>query len=88
VILCAVIAANLPFVNERRLVVGPARRPGALAGRPLERAGGCGPTIGLGRTPEARIGQAQGRESCAALASRFFTLAVPGCVRRYRRRRA
>ena len=36
VIVVALIAANLPFVNERLFIVGPRRAPKALAWRLLE----------------------------------------------------
>ena len=36
VLLAALIAANLPFINERLFVVGPVRAPKAVAWRLLE----------------------------------------------------
>ena len=88
VILSAVVAANLPFVSEGLLVVGPKRDPQAFAWRLLELVVLCGATIGLGFALEARIGQRrpQGREFHAAMASLFVTLAFPGFVWRYLRR--
>ena len=89
VIVFAVVAANLPFVNERLFVIGPARRPKALAWRLLELIAMYGLTIALVRALEGRIGQVQpqGWEFYAAMASLFLTLAFPGFVWRYLRRR-
>lgn len=88
-LLVAVIAANLPFVNERLFVVGPRREPKALGWRLLELVVLGGLTIGLGLLLEARIGQrhAQGWEFYAAAGCLFLTLAFPGFVWRYLRRR-
>ena len=89
VILFAVVAANLPFVNERLLVVGPKRDPKALGWRLVELVLLYGATIGLGFALETRIGQRQpqGWEFYAAMASLFVTFAFPGFVWRYLRRR-
>ena len=82
-------AANLPFLNERLLVVGPERNPKALGWRLVELVLLYGATLGLGFALEARIGQRQpqGWEFCAAMASLFLTLAFPGFVWRVLRRR-
>ena len=73
VLAAALVAANLPFVNERLLEIG-------LLGAA---------TLALGFAIEARIGQrqAQGWEFYAALACMFLTFAFPGFVWRYLRRR-
>ena len=89
VIVFAVVAANLPFVNERLLVVGPRRVVKSLGWRLLELMALYGLTIGLGMALEARIGQVQRQpwEFYAATAALFVTLAFPGFVWRYLRRR-
>ena len=90
VILFAVVAANLPFVNERLFVVGPRRMPKAFVWRLVELALLYGLTLALGFALEARLGQRQpqGWEFYAAMASLFVTLAFPGFVWRYLRRRS
>jgi hypothetical protein len=90
VILFAVVAANLPFVNERLFVVGPRRAPKAFGWRLVELALLYGLTLALGFALEARLGQRQpqGWEFYAAMASLFATLAFPGFVWRYLRRRS
>ena len=89
VILMAAIAANLPFVNERLGIVGPRRTPKRLGWRLLELVLLWGLTLGVGFALEARIGQIQpqGWEFYAAMACLFATLAFPGFVWRYLRRR-
>ena len=89
VLVVAVLAANLPFVNERLFAVGPRRDPKSLAWRLLELALACATTLALGFLIESRIGQRQeqGWEFYAALAFMFLTLAFPGFVWRYLRRR-
>ena len=88
VIFIAVVAANLPFVNERVLVVGPRRSPKRLAWRVLELVLLWGITLGIGFALEARMGQiqAQNWEFYAGFAGLFVTLAFPGFVWRYLRR--
>ena len=89
VLVVAVLAANLPFVNERLFAVGPRRDPKPLAWRLLELALACAATLALGFLIESRIGQRQdqGWEFYAALAFMFLTFAFPGFVWRYLRRR-
>jgi hypothetical protein len=89
VVAVAVVAANLPFVNERLFVVGPRRDAKALAWRLLELLLLCAATLGMGFLIEARIGQvqSQGWEFYAAIACMFATFAFPGFVWRYLRRR-
>lgn len=89
VILVAVVAANLPFVNERIGIGGPRRAPKSLGWRLLELVLLFGLTLALGFALEARIGQRypQGWEFYAAMACLFATLAFPGFVWRYLRRR-
>ncbi|WP_280150615.1 DUF2818 family protein [Piscinibacter sp. XHJ-5] len=88
VVLIAVVAANLPFVNERVFAVGPKRSPKALAWRALELIVLWGLTLGIGFALEAHLGQRQpqGWEFYAAFACLFLTLAFPGFVWRYLRR--
>jgi hypothetical protein len=88
VLIVALIAANLPFVNERLFVVGPKRHPKSLAWRLLELLVLGALTLGLGMLLEARIGQRQpqGWEFYAAAGCLFLTFAFPGFVWRYLRR--
>ncbi|AKJ28441.1 DUF2818 family protein [Caldimonas brevitalea] len=89
VLAVAVVAANLPFVNERLFAIGPRRSPHkALALRLFELLVLFGAVLGLGFGLEARIGQrhAQGWEFYAVSACLFLTLAFPGFVWRYLRR--
>jgi hypothetical protein len=85
----ALVAANLPFFNERVLLVGPRRAHKALGWRLLELLLLWGLTLGLGFALEAREGQRhpQGWEFYAAALCLFVTLAFPGFVWRYLRRR-
>ena len=88
VLLIAVIAANLPFVNERLFVVGPTRAPKLIGWRLLELVVFWGATLAIGFTLEAKVGQiqVQGWEFYAALGFAFLTFAFPGFVWRYLRR--
>jgi hypothetical protein len=88
VLLVALVAANLPFLNERLLIVGPRRAPKPLAFRVLELVLLCALTLGFGFLIEAQIGQRQpqGWEFYAAMGCLFLTLAFPGFVWRYLRR--
>ena len=90
VIVAAFIAANLPFINHRWLVVGPAaglRKP--LVGRLAELVFLYFLVGGLGLLLERRAGQIapQGWEFYAITATLFLTLAFPGFVYRYLLRR-
>ncbi len=89
VVLLAVLLANLPFVNERFLVIGPRFPVKSLAWRLLELALMAALVIGIGRLLEARQGQvqSQGWEFYAVFVCLFLTLAFPGFVWRYLRRR-
>lgn len=89
VLVVAVVAANLPFVNERLFVLGPRfGPPKAFAWRLLELVVYAGLTWGLGIALEASIGQRalQGWEFYAAGLCLFVTLASPGFVWCYLRR--
>jgi hypothetical protein len=89
VLAVALIAANLPFVNERLFIVGPRSVPAKAFGwRLLELLLLFGAVLGLGFLLEARIGQrhAQGWEFYAAALAMFVTFAFPGFIWRYLRR--
>lgn len=90
VIVAALIAANLPFVNHRWLVAGPAavpRKP--LVGRLAELILWYFLVGGLALLLERRAGQIapQGWEFYAITGTLFVTLAFPGFVYRYLLRR-
>lgn len=88
VLLIAIVAANLPFINERLFIVGPVRAPKAIGWRLLELAVLWGVTLAIGFALEARAGQIQpqGWEFYVALGFAFLTFAFPGFVWRYLRR--
>lgn len=88
-LLLAVALANLPFGNERLFVLGPLRAPKRFAWRLLELLVFAGVVVGVGRWLEWRGGQvaAQGWQFYAVFACVFLTLAFPGFVWRYLRRR-
>ena len=88
VLLVAAVAANLPFLTERILLVGPRRNPKNLAWRLLELLLTFSLLLGLAFALEARIGQRQpqGWEFYAVALCLFLTLAFPGFVWRYLRR--
>ena len=90
VLVCAVLAANLPFFNERILLVGPRPTSKAFGWRLLEMALLGAGVLGLGFALEARIGQRQpqGWEFYAAGVCLYLTAAFPGFVWRYLRRGA
>lgn len=90
VIIAALIAANLPFLSQRWLVVGPrAAVTKPLAGRLAEMALLYFIVGGAALMLERRAGQiaAQGWEFYAVTATLFITLAFPGFVYRYLLRR-
>lgn len=88
VIATALIAANLPYLTERLLLVGPRRQPKAAGWRLLELLLLGAVTLILGRGLEAYLGQnaPQGWEFYAAWLCLFLTLGFPGFVWRYLRR--
>ena len=90
VLLVALIAANLPFANERIGIVGPKRSDKALGWRALELLAMWALTLALGFWLEARLGQIQPQhwEFYAAFGFMFVTLAFPGFIWRYLRRRS
>ncbi len=83
-------AANLPFLTDRLLLIGPRRAPKALGWRLLELLLLAGLTIALGLLMEQRIGQRapQGWEFYAAVLCLMVTFAFPGFVWRVLRRGA
>lgn len=88
VLAVAIAAANLPYFNERVLLVGPRRAPKAAGWRLLELSLLAVLTYGLGALLESRIGQrhSQGWEFYAVGVCLFITLGFPGFVWRYLRR--
>jgi hypothetical protein len=90
VLAVAFVAANLPFINERLLVVGPRLAPKPLAWRLLELLVLAGLALGFGLLVENHIGQrqAQNWEFFVAAGCLFLTFAFPGFVWRYLRRGA
>lgn len=89
VLVVAMVAANLPFLNERLFLLGPRLHPKAFAWRLLELVVYALATWALGIALESSIGQRapQDWEFFAAGACLFLTLASPGFVWRYLRRR-
>ena len=87
VILAALVAANLPFMNERWLIAGPvaAAQQKPLWGRLLELVLLYFVVGALALLLEGRSGQIypQGWEFYAITATLFVTLAFPGFVWRY-----
>lgn len=90
VLAAALVAANLPFVSQRLLLVGPRRAVKAFAWRLLELVLLWAAVMGLGFGLESSLGQRspQGWEFYAAMGCLFLTLASPGFVWRYLRRAA
>ena len=87
-LLIALAAANLPFVNDRLFIVGPQRAPKALGWRLLELLLLCALALLVGVGLEMRIGQRapQGWEFYAAVLCLMLTFAFPGFVWRVLRR--
>ncbi|OYT84935.1 MAG: hypothetical protein CFE46_19060 [Burkholderiales bacterium PBB6] len=89
VLVVAIVAANLPFLTERILLIGPQRAPRKAFGwRLLELVVLGAATLGIGFVLESSIGQRapQGWEFYWAFGFLFTTLAFPGFVWRYLRR--
>ncbi|MCW5221334.1 DUF2818 family protein [Verminephrobacter aporrectodeae] len=90
IIVAACIAANLPFVNQRWLLVGSVATPEKpLAARLAELVLLYFAVGGLARLLERRAGQIapQGWEFYAVTGALFLTFAFPGFVYRYLLRR-
>ena len=85
VLITALVAANLPFLNDRWLAVIPRKLPKTLGMRVGELVV-CYLLVGaLGLALEQSAGQIypQGWEFYATTAALFLTLAFPGFVYRY-----
>ena len=89
VLLAAVLAANLPFINQRWLGVVPRSTPKSLGNHLLELVICYGLVGALGLALEKADGQIypQGWEFYAITGTMFLTLAFPGFVYRYLLRR-
>lgn len=89
VIVAALFAANLPFMNQRLLAVIPMARTKTLAMRLAELVFFYFLVGGLGLLLEKRAGQIapQGWEFYAVTGAVFMTLAFPGFIWRYLLRR-
>ena len=89
VIVAALFAANLPFMNQRLLAVIPMTRTKTLAMRLAELVFFYFLVGGLGLLLEKRAGQIapQGWEFYAVTGAVFMTLAYPGFIWRYLLRR-
>ena len=85
VIVLALVAANLPFLNQRLLAAGPLLRNKTLPWRLVELAVLYLLVGGMGLLLERRAGQIapQGWEFYAITGTLFLTLAFPGFVYRY-----
>jgi ligand-binding SRPBCC domain-containing protein len=83
------VAANLPFLSPRVLIVGPRKRGRALGWELVALMMMAAFVIAGGMAWESRIGQRspQEWEFYAAFAGLFITLAFPGFVWRHLRRR-
>ena len=78
----AVVAANLPFVNNRVFVLGPRKEPKPTTWHLVELVAYVAITCVLGRWLEGHIGQATAQrwEFYATTVALFVTLAFPGFV--------
>jgi hypothetical protein len=84
-VLLALLAANLPFANQRILLVGPQRSSKPLFWRLIELVALYFVVGGIGLAIENHNGQIapQGWEFYAVTGTMFVTLAFPGFVYRY-----
>ncbi|WP_374584994.1 DUF2818 family protein [Ideonella dechloratans] len=89
VLMAALLGANLPFLSQRVLLVGPRQQDKAFGWRLLELVLLWLAVLGAGFGLESQLGQRspQGWEFFAAMGCLFLTLAVPGFIWRYLRRR-
>ena len=85
VILVALVAANLPFVNQRLLAVVPMAKPKTLVLRLAELVVMYFIVGGLGLALEQRAGQIapQGWEFYAVTGALFIVFAFPGFIWRF-----
>jgi Protein of unknown function (DUF2818) len=86
----ALVAANLPFMNNRLLLLGPKRSPKPTYWHLLELVLYAALVWWAGRALETHLGQAAPLrwEFFAAWGCAFLTLAFPGFVWRFLRRGA
>ena len=84
-VVLALLAANLPFANQRILLVGPQRISKPLVWRLAELVALYFVVGGVGLALESHAGQIapQGWEFYAVTGTMFVTLAFPGFVYRY-----
>jgi hypothetical protein len=84
-ILLALVAANVPFINQRVLLLGPQRLTKPLVWRLAELVLLYFVVGGVGLALENHAGQIapQGWEFYAVTGTMFVTLAFPGFVYRY-----
>ncbi len=84
----ALVGANLPFLSQRLLLLGPRRADKGLGWRLLELLILCALTTALGFVLEGQIGQRhpQGWPFYAVVLCLFLTFAFPGFVWRQLRR--
>ncbi|MBL0086400.1 MAG: DUF2818 family protein [Ideonella sp.] len=84
------VAANLPFFNERILLLGPRRPDKGVGWRLIELLLLAALTVALGMLVEERSGQhhAQGWPFYTVALCLFITFAFPGFVWRHLRRGA
>jgi hypothetical protein len=87
-IFAAFVAANLPFLSQRVLLLGPKRSPKAFGWRLLELALMAALALALGWGLESSVGQraAQNWEFYVTGLCLFLTFAFPGFVWRYLRK--
>lgn len=87
-LLLSFVAANLPFLNERMLLVGPRLRHKSFWWRLLELLLLAALVTGIGLLIESRIGQRhpQAWPFYAVMTCLFVTFAFPGFVWRHLRR--
>ena len=84
-VVLALLAANLPFANQRILLVGPQRMSKPLVWRLVELVALYFVVGGVGLSLESHAGliAPQGWEFYAVTGTMFVTLAFPGFVYRY-----
>ena len=89
VLLAALVAANLPFLNERLFLVGPRRQTKTVAWRLMELLVYGVLVALLGRALEAHLARTSvvRWEFVVVWLCVFLTLAFPGFVWRYLRKR-
>ena len=87
-LLALLVLANLPFLSQRLLLLGPLRPERSLGWRLLELLIGGAVALGLGFWLEAQVGQrhAQGWAFYVTWLCLLLTAAFPGFVWRYLRR--